>query len=107
MGREGGRGSFQKAQGKGKERSDKRGLAAEEGQRHKGLSPRVPWRLELGRGLVSCLGGFACLSWKSQLKGIAEDNFGVNNLCIQSSYFKKKKKRSCLAETCEMLEPYM
>lgn len=61
--------------------------------RDKGLSPRVPWRLELGRGLVSCLGGFACLSWKSQLKGIAEDNFGVNNLCIQSSYLKKKKKK--------------
>lgn len=53
----------------------------------------MPWRLELGRGLVSCLGGFACLSWKSQLKGIAEDNFGVNNLCIQSSYLKKKKKK--------------
>ena len=87
---------------------------AEEGQRHKGMSPRVPWRLEWGRGLVSCLGGFACLSWKSQLRGIAEDNFGVNDICFQSRYLQKKKKEAALLRLGEswilireMLEPYM
>lgn len=68
----------------------------------------MPWRLQWGRGLVSCFGDFACLSWKSQLRGIARDNFGVNDLCIQSSYLKTKqnKKRSCLAETWWEPGPY-
>jgi len=49
-----------------------------------------------------------------KLRGIAEDNFGVNNLCIQSSYLQKKKKEAALLRLGEswilireMLEPYM